>query len=335
MLFSRARDHRIQRNKSDKRGIRVVQSFKATAAAIVIVIVAVTGAPAGAQWFKYPTPGAPRLSNGQINLSAPAPRLANGKPDLSGVWMTGEPACGVGGPVSVSELVRLAPPSIKCPLRGATMSRHGFNMGVDLPGGLPYQPWLAELVQKRIADQATRGSTHQVSSGPVSPCLWTPSLSEVCPDAESSRHAQRDERPLPPGVYGSPPFAERSESVVAGLLLSQLVRRHTGCDTIGFRDDLWIDWDGSVITESKGSGRIRRPDFGHLEIEVTVDDPKSIHKTAGPRHYASSWPPTSSSSTKSAPRMRSSPSMRNRAGSLQARVIIARITLIPEQSARS
>ena len=34
------------------------------------------------------------------------------------------------------------------------MSRHGFNMGVDLPGGLPYQPWLAELVQKRIADQA-------------------------------------------------------------------------------------------------------------------------------------------------------------------------------------
>jgi hypothetical protein len=50
-------------------------------------------------------------------------------------------------------------------------------------------------------------------------------------------------------------------------------------DTVGFRDDLWIDWDGSVITEAaKVRERIRRPDFGHLEIEVTVDDPKAYTK---------------------------------------------------------
>jgi hypothetical protein len=50
-------------------------------------------------------------------------------------------------------------------------------------------------------------------------------------------------------------------------------------DTIGFRDDLWIDWDGSVITEAaKLREQIRRPDFGHLEIEVTVDDPKAYTK---------------------------------------------------------
>jgi hypothetical protein len=47
-------------------------------------------------------------------------------------------------------------------------------------------------------------------------------------------------------------------------------------DSIGFRDDLWIDWNGSVLTEAaKVRERIRRPDFGHLEIEVTVDDPKA------------------------------------------------------------
>jgi hypothetical protein len=47
-------------------------------------------------------------------------------------------------------------------------------------------------------------------------------------------------------------------------------------DSIGFRDDIWIDWNGSVITEAaKVRERIRRPDFGHLEIEVTVDDPKA------------------------------------------------------------
>jgi hypothetical protein len=50
-------------------------------------------------------------------------------------------------------------------------------------------------------------------------------------------------------------------------------------DTIGFRDDPWIDWDSSMITESaKVRERIRRPDFGHLDIEVTVDDPKAYTK---------------------------------------------------------
>jgi len=49
--------------------------------------------------------------------------------------------------------------------------------------------------------------------------------------------------------------------------------------TVGFRDGLWIDWDGSVITEAATvRERIRRPDFGHLEIELTVDDPKAYTK---------------------------------------------------------
>jgi hypothetical protein len=47
----------------------------------------------------------------------------------------------------------------------------------------------------------------------------------------------------------------------------------------GFRDDLWIDWNGSVIsTAAKVQERIRRPDYGHLEIGVTVDDPTAYTK---------------------------------------------------------
>jgi len=50
-------------------------------------------------------------------------------------------------------------------------------------------------------------------------------------------------------------------------------------DTIGVRDDTWIDWNGSVLTEAaKVREQIRRPDFGHLEIQVTVDDPKAYTK---------------------------------------------------------
>ena len=50
-------------------------------------------------------------------------------------------------------------------------------------------------------------------------------------------------------------------------------------NTIGFRDDLWIDIQGSMLTESaKVQERIGRPDYGHLEIELTVDDPKAYTK---------------------------------------------------------
>ena len=51
-------------------------------------------------------------------------------------------------------------------------------------------------------------------------------------------------------------------------------------DTIGFRDDLWIDWDGSMIAEAaRLHERIRRTEFGHLEIEATVDDPKAYTRS--------------------------------------------------------
>src|SRR5262245_23059686 len=98
---------------------------------MLVVVMDVTPAPLSAQWSKYPTPGAPRTPTGDVDLSAATPRLANGKPDLSGIWMTADPACGrVGGPASASQLLQLAPPSQKCSPRGPTMSREGINMGV-------------------------------------------------------------------------------------------------------------------------------------------------------------------------------------------------------------
>ena len=44
----------------------------------------------------------------------------------------------------------------------------------------------------------------------------------------------------------------------------------------GFRDGMWLDANGSPMTDAaKITERIRRPNFGTLEIAVTVDDPKA------------------------------------------------------------
>jgi hypothetical protein len=247
--------------------------------AVAIVILAGAPGSVDAQWFDYPSPGAPRTASGQVDLSAPAPRLADGRPDLSGVWMTAEPLCVLRGTAPVSEVLKLNPPTRKCPPRTASFSRQSINLGIDMPGGLPYQPWLAKLVDERTANQAiddphirclpdtfvrAYGLPHYVKF------VQTPNLLVMLNEYNGVyRQVFMDGRPLPKDP--NPSWQGYSTAVWAGETLV--------IDTIGFRDDSWIDWGGSVVTEAaRVRERIRRTDFGHLEIEVTVDDPKAYTK---------------------------------------------------------
>ena len=98
-----------------------------------------------AQWLKYPTAGVPRKADGTVDMSALTPRMANGKPDLSGIWTTAE-ANRTGGSANSGD--RPGDPA------AIAASRQMTNIGVDLPGGLPYQPWLVPIVKERTANLA-------------------------------------------------------------------------------------------------------------------------------------------------------------------------------------
>ena len=245
----------------------------------LLILLAGASASLGAQWFAYPSPRAPRTASGDVDLSAATPRLANGRPDLSGVWMTAEPACVIRGVMPLSQLVTLLPPSRRCPPTTASFSRQSVNMGIDIPGGLPYQPWLAALVDQRVANQSiddphirclpdlfvrAYGLPHFVKF------VQTPDLLVMLNEYNGVyRQVFTDGRPLPqdpnPSWQGYSTATWSDDALVI--------------ETIGFRDDVWLDWAGSMITSAgRLRERIRRPDFGHLEIEVTVDDPKAYTK---------------------------------------------------------
>ena len=232
--------------------------------AATVLAALLVAAPAAAQWVGYPTPHVPRKPDGKVDMTAPAPRLANGKPDFTGIWISDrtEP-----GQETISDTSSL--PS----------GRHMQDMGVDMEGGLPYQPWQLPIVKERtdnlaIDDPHIRclpdfflrayGLPHMLKF------VHTPGLLVMLNEMNAGyRQVFTDARALPD--QPSPAWQGYSSARWNGDTLV--------VDTIGMRDDTWIDWNGSVVTEAaKIREEIRRIDFGHIEIKATVDDPKAFTK---------------------------------------------------------
>ena len=242
--------------------------------------------PLAAQWIKYPTEGVPRKAGGSVNMSAPTPRLADGKPDFSGVWTTGDAFDRRGGGLSTPK--DLAPPKNPQSSREAQTpgdptaivgSRQMANMGIDLPGGLPYQPWLVPIVKERT-DNLAKDDPHikclpdnfirAYGMPHLLKFVHSPGLLVMLNELNAGyRQVFTDSRLLP----------EEPNPTLQGYSSGKWSGDTLVVDTIGVRDDTWIDWNGSVLTQSaKVREQIRRPDFGHLEIQVTVDDPKAYTK---------------------------------------------------------
>ena len=215
--------------------------------------------PACAQWLDYATPGIPRHPNGKPNLSAPAPRAADGKPDLSGMWAWEEN--------------RPCPPD-GCP--DARIGREFLDIGWSLKGGLPYQPWAAELVNARRAANAKddpqsrclpRGALRIYTDGLFKKIVQVPGMVVILTERNATyRQVFTDGRPLP--INPNPSWNGYSSGKWVGDALV--------VESIGFREGTWLDSGGSPLSEAaKVTERLRRPSFGRLEIEITVDDPKT------------------------------------------------------------
>lgn len=225
-------------------------------AAVLLLLITFAGSLA-AQWLNYPTPGLPRTKDGKPNLSAPAPRTADGKPDLSGIWYLESRPCGrdcgdyIGGP-------------------------EFGDIGARLPGGLPYQPWAADLVKQRSAgigkdDPVARclpsGVVRLLTFPPPRKIIQTPGLVVILSERDVTfQQIFTDGRSLP-----KDPFPNWNGYSVG----------HWEGDTLvvqinGLRDGTWLDRKGSPTTDAASIvERFHRINYGRLEIDLTVDDPKA------------------------------------------------------------
>lgn len=212
-----------------------------------------------AQWLNYPTAGLPKKPDGSPDLSAPAPRTADGKPDLSGIW----------------EAEKTRP----CPPEGCQDLQAGeqfFDLGWHMQGGLPYQPWAAALVKSRMAEHAKedpdtkclpQGILKMHTAPLMRKILQMPGEVVILNERNATyRQIFTDGRQLEP----DPQPSWRGYSV-----------GHWDKDTFvvesnGFKNDLWLDRNGSPMTEAaKVTERFHRVNYGHLDLDVTVDDPKA------------------------------------------------------------
>jgi hypothetical protein len=241
----------------------------------LLPILVLTPAALFGQWPAYPTAGVPRTADGRPNLTGPVPRAADGKPDLSGVWQYMRPPSAPPPPAEPPPAQGTAPDVIPLAVRLSQF----WNLGASFQDGLPFQPWAAELHRQRVATNSKDnpdahclplGVMQLHTHGQPRKMIQAPGLIVILYEANAGvRQIFTDGRPLPkdpqPWWFGYSTGKWQGDTLVV--------------ESAGFRDLGWLDVEGSPLTESgRIVERFRRVDYGHLEIEVTIDDPKAYTK---------------------------------------------------------
>jgi hypothetical protein len=244
----------------------------------LIVLLAFMGTSANAQWLNFVHPGTPRTSDGKPNLAAPTPRTADGRPDLSGVWMHEQ--------TSVAEMKRLFGPlaeeAIKVDVPGmeiGTQNKYAVNILLDFkPNETPMRPEAAAILRQRAAEADPSNVCANVPGFPLAGLLsepikivQAPQMTIVLYEAGSlHRQIYSDGRTLPT-EFNFPAFHGYSVGRWEGDVFV--------VETAGFNDKTAFDLIGHPHSEAlRVTERFRRRDFGHLDWEMTFNDPQFYTK---------------------------------------------------------
>jgi hypothetical protein len=236
---------------------------------LFVLLFALLSGSAHGQWLNLPTPGTPRTRDGKLNLSAPAPRTAYKKPDLSGVWHV--------EPTPMAEMKRLfgehADATDVPGMELDTISKYGVNILQDFkPEEAPLRPAaLATMKQREGLDLTSSRCLpfgmplSTMLSEPVK-IIQSPGLMAILFEAEDKyRQIYTDGRNLP---------REFDQPAWNGYSVGRWEGETLVVETAGFNDKSSLDIMGHPHSERlRVVERYHRRDFGHLDVDMTFDDP--------------------------------------------------------------
>ncbi|HEY7335582.1 MAG TPA: hypothetical protein VH639_11910 [Bryobacteraceae bacterium] len=217
---------------------------------VLAALFSLAALPVAAQWRNLPTKGIPRAADGKPNLSAPVRRTNDGHPDLSGIW---EP--------NANKYVR--------------------DIAADLkPDSVPFLPWAKALFDERATGSLSKGDPDAnclpqgVPKIDAAPAPWkivqTPGYIVVVYEAFNLwRQIFLDGRALDPDP--NPTWM--------GYSTGKWDRDTLVVDSRGFNGKAWLDQLGKPSTDALHvTERFHRKDYGHMDLEITIDDSKAYSK---------------------------------------------------------
>jgi len=242
------------------------------------ISIALFSVAAPAQWVNFPTPGTPRTADGKPNLSAPTPRAPGGKPDLSGVWMhettTVAEVRRLFGKRFDSEIT-LAPPGMEI----GTQHKYAFDILLDFkPEEAMLRPRAVEILRRAAAERNPANVCTGVMGIPLAGLLsepikivQAPRLTLILYEVQNlRRQIYTDGRALPKEV---------NLPAYMGYSAGHWEHDTLVVETAGFNDKTSLDAVGHPHGEALHiTERFHRRDFGHLDVEMTFDDPQMYTK---------------------------------------------------------
>ncbi len=201
---------------------------------LATLVLLVVAAPVSAQWLELATPGIPRTADGKPNLSAPAPRTADGHPELTGLWRAAKTSGDLRDPTKIQAWARTA------------MAEREKNFYKDGPQFrcLPTGPANIAGGMRRI--------------------VQSPSVIAILNGDLTYRQIFTDGRALEPDPL----------PIWMGYSVGHWDHDTLVVESNGYNDKTWLHAEGLSHTEKlRITERYHRADFGHLQVDVTYDDP--------------------------------------------------------------